>query len=170
MSDKGTFANQPYGKVAWTQPYTICFSSTNTTGFFIPVPFKYYRLRSVMLTVAAYTASGTDTFDLQGWDISAGSANADMFTFTPETIVASKTYVLHVEASQSGAFVSGTSDFAVDSGNQIVAKEGNLFSTVNDTDIIAENRGMLPYITYGATAPTAITMNVVAAIDPVAAL
>jgi len=168
---KSNVTHKPYDKVAWTQPWwwtSEPTDGTSTTTLYLPfIPFRYYRLRSVIVHASAHTASGTDdTWDLQGYDIDGGSGNADMFTFTPEDLAALKTYVMHVDASKCGYYTFGSSLFTADTGLQIVPKVINLFSTVDDSDIPAENRGMVPAIVI-AGSPTALTYQVSFGIDPV---
>jgi hypothetical protein len=166
MAKPTSLSHKPYRKVAWTQPFVGSFKSSNATGLVLRVPFKLYRLRCVMLTILDSTETGSDTVDLQGWDISAGSANADMFTFTAAAVVDSRTYVLHADKKQAGYYTSGTTNFQNSDSLQIVPKEKNLFSTTYDENVPAENRGMLPYLVWGGS-PTAVYYEGYVVVDPV---
>lgn len=162
---KQSLLGKGVGVPAWTQPVPLPFNSTSNSAIKLYVPFKYYKVRSLVLTITAFTATGTDTIDLQGYDIDGGSANADMFTLTPVNIVLNKTYVFHVDASKCGYYTDGTALFTADTSLQIVPLDGNLFSTVNDANIPAENRGMFPYIAFGGS-PTAVTSQGILFVDP----
>lgn len=167
MSKLTSLSHKPYRKVAWTQPFVGGFKGSNTTGYVFRLPFKLYRLRCIQFTVLSTTATATnDYFDLQGWDIDAGSANADMFTFSQKSITAAKTYIMHVDSKKCGYYTSGTTKFQADTSLQIVPKEKNIFSTNEDTNVPAENRGMLPYIAFSGS-PTSVYYEGYVVVDPV---